>query len=51
MVTHLLKDKNNPNKVAGAVGFNVRTGDYHVFSFYKIVIVMQQQLVRCFPYL
>ena len=24
-------DKNKPNRVAGAVGFNVRTGDFYVF--------------------
>ena len=31
MVTHLLMDKTKPNRVAGAVGFNVRTGDFYVF--------------------
>ena len=47
MVTHLLKDKNNPNKVAGAVGFNVRTGDYHVFRSKGCYSFSW----RCFPYL
>ena len=32
MVTHLLMDENNNNRVGGAVGFNMRTGDYHVFK-------------------
>ena len=31
MVTHLLMDESKPNRCGGAVGFNVRTGDYHVF--------------------
>ena len=31
-VTHLLMDENYENRVAGAVGFNVRTGNYHVPS-------------------
>ena len=31
MVTHLLMDESKPNRVAGAVGFNVRTGNFHVF--------------------
>jgi adenylylsulfate reductase, subunit A len=37
-VTHLLMDESRENRVAGAVGFNVRTGDYHVFKS-KVVIV------------
>ena len=32
MVTHLLMDEAQENRVAGAVGFNVRTGNYHVFK-------------------
>ncbi|BBB23242.1 adenylylsulfate reductase, subunit A [Abyssogena phaseoliformis symbiont OG214] len=32
MVTHLLMDDAQENRVAGAVGFNVRTGNYHVFK-------------------
>jgi adenylylsulfate reductase subunit A len=31
-VTHLLMDDSKENRVAGAVGFSVRTGDYHVFK-------------------
>src|SRR3546814_13930621 len=31
MVTHLLTDKTRPNRVAGAVGFNVRDGNFYVF--------------------
>jgi len=38
MVTHLLKDKNNPNRVSGAVGFNVRTGDYYVFRAKAVIV-------------
>jgi adenylylsulfate reductase subunit A len=32
MVTHLLMDESKPNRVAGAIGFNVRTGDLHIFK-------------------
>ncbi|MGA7800000.1 MAG: adenylyl-sulfate reductase subunit alpha [Gammaproteobacteria bacterium] len=38
MVTHLLMDENHPNRVGGAIGFNVRTGDLHVYRA-KVVIV------------
>ncbi|MCG8547998.1 MAG: FAD-binding protein, partial [Alphaproteobacteria bacterium] len=38
MVTHLLMDKNNRNRVAGAVGFNVRTGDFHVFRAKAVIV-------------
>jgi adenylylsulfate reductase subunit A len=38
MVTHLLMDESKANRVAGAIGFNVRTGDLHVFKA-KVVIV------------
>jgi Succinate dehydrogenase/fumarate reductase, flavoprotein subunit len=31
MVTHLLLDRNVPNRVAGAVGFSVRDGSFYVF--------------------
>jgi adenylylsulfate reductase subunit A len=37
MVTHLLMDK-KANRVSGAVGFNVRTGDYHVFRAKAVII-------------
>ena len=32
MVTHLLMDESKENRVGGAIGFNVRTGDLHVFK-------------------
>jgi adenylylsulfate reductase subunit A len=31
MVTHLLMDENHPNRCGGAIGFNVRTGNLHVY--------------------
>jgi len=37
-VTHLLMDDSKENRVAGAVGFNVRTGDYHVFKSKTVVV-------------
>jgi adenylylsulfate reductase subunit A len=36
-VTHLLMDDAKDNRVAGAVGFNVRTGDYHVFKAKAVI--------------
>jgi succinate dehydrogenase/fumarate reductase flavoprotein subunit len=38
MVTHLLMDSKRPNRVAGAVGFNVRNGDFHVFRAKAIIV-------------
>jgi adenylylsulfate reductase subunit A len=38
MVTHLLMDKKKKNRVAGAVGFNVRTGDYYVFQAKAVIV-------------
>ena len=38
MVTHLLMDKKNPKRTAGAVGFNVRTGDFYVFKAKAVVV-------------
>ncbi len=38
MVTHLLMDDAKENRVAGAVGFNVRTGNYHVFKSKTVVV-------------
>ncbi|MCL4763858.1 MAG: adenylyl-sulfate reductase subunit alpha, partial [Burkholderiales bacterium] len=38
MVTHLLMDGNERNRVAGAVGFNVRTGDFHVFRARAVIV-------------
>ncbi len=37
-VTHLLMDDAKENRVAGAVGFNVRTGDYHVFKSRAVIV-------------
>lgn len=36
-VTHLLMDEAKENRVAGAVGFNVRTGNYHVFKAKTVI--------------
>jgi len=37
-VTHLLMDEKQENRVAGAVGFNVRTGNYHVFKSKTVIV-------------
>ena len=37
-VTHLLMDESKENRVAGAVGFNVRTGNYHVFKAKTVIV-------------
>ena len=36
-VTHLLMDESKENRIAGAVGFNVRTGNYHVFKAKTVI--------------
>jgi adenylylsulfate reductase subunit A len=38
MITHLLMDESKPNRVGGAVGFNVRTGDFHVFRAKTVIV-------------
>ena len=38
MVTHLLADESRPNRIGGAVGFNVRTGDYYVFRAKAVIV-------------
>ena len=38
MVTHLLMDKTRPNRVAGAVGFNVRNGNFYVFRAKAVIV-------------
>ena len=38
MVTHLLMDRTKPNRVAGAVGFNVRNGDFYVFRGKAVIV-------------
>ncbi len=38
MVTHLLMDTTHPNRVAGAVGFNVRDGSFYVFRAKAVIV-------------
>ncbi len=38
MVTHLLMDQINPNRVAGAIGFSVRDGQCHVFRAKAVIV-------------
>ena len=38
MVTHLLMDKKKPNRIAGAVGFSVRSGDFYVFRAKAVIV-------------
>jgi adenylylsulfate reductase subunit A len=38
MVTHLMMDKTRPNRIAGAVGFNVRNGDFYVFRAKAVIV-------------
>ncbi len=38
MVTHLLMDKTRPNRVAGAIGFNVRNGNFYVFRAKAVIV-------------
>ena len=38
MVTHLLADESRPNRIGGAVGFNVRTGEYYVFRAKAVIV-------------
>jgi adenylylsulfate reductase subunit A len=38
MITHLLMDETKPNRVGGAVGFNVRTGAFHVFRAKAVIV-------------
>ena len=38
MVTHLLKDENHPNRIGGAIGFNVRTGALHVYRAKAVIV-------------
>ncbi len=37
-VTHILMDDSRENRAAGAVGFNVRTGNYHVFKSKTVIV-------------
>lgn len=38
MVTHLLTDQSDPNRIAGAVGFSVRSGDFYVFRAKAVIV-------------
>jgi adenylylsulfate reductase subunit A len=38
MVTHLLMDSSRPNRVSGAVGFNVRDGSFYVFRAKAVIV-------------
>jgi adenylylsulfate reductase subunit A len=38
MVTHLLMDDTKPNRVAGAVGFSVRDGEFYVFRAKAVIV-------------
>ncbi len=38
MITHLLMDKNDPKRVAGAVGFSVRKDEFYVFKAKAVII-------------
>jgi len=38
MVTHLLMDEAQENRIGGAVGFNMRTGDFHVFRAKAVIV-------------
>jgi adenylylsulfate reductase subunit A len=37
-ITHLLMDEAGENRIGGAVGFNVRTGNYHVFKSKTVIV-------------
>ena len=36
MITHLLMDESQDNRIGGAVGFNMRTGDFHVLELKQL---------------
>ena len=38
MITHLLMDDEKENRIGGAVGFNMRTGDYYVFKAKAVIV-------------
>ena len=38
MVTHLLMDSKRSNRIASAVGFNVRNGDFYVFRAKAVIV-------------
>ncbi|MEG3591833.1 MAG: adenylyl-sulfate reductase subunit alpha [Pseudomonadota bacterium] len=37
MITHLLMDEKDENRIGGACGFNMRTGDFHVFRAKAVI--------------
>jgi adenylylsulfate reductase, subunit A len=47
MITHLLKDEKEPNRVAGAVGFSVREDKFYVFKA-KVTIALMGGAVHVF---
>ena len=38
MITHLVKDKNDSGRIAGAVGFGVRDGKFYVFRSKSVIV-------------
>jgi adenylylsulfate reductase, subunit A len=38
MITHLLTDAKNPNRIAGAVGFHVRDGSFYIFRAKAVIV-------------
>ena len=38
VVTHLLQDQKNPKRIAGAVGFGVRDGNFYVFRAKAVIV-------------
>ena len=38
MVTHLLMDEEKEKRIGGAVGFNMRTCDYHLFKAKAVIV-------------
>lgn len=38
IITHLLKARGSPSRVAGAVGFNVRDGRFHVYRARAVIV-------------
>jgi len=38
MITHLLRDPQNPNRISGAAGFSVRDGAFYIFRAKAIIV-------------
>ncbi|MCL4346526.1 MAG: adenylyl-sulfate reductase subunit alpha [Candidatus Thermoplasmatota archaeon] len=38
MITHLLPDARDPNRIAGAAGFNVRDGTFYIFRAKAVIV-------------